>query len=251
MLCVKAYNDWMVDEWCGGSGGRLIPLCLIPLWDPEAAAAEIRRNAARGVRAVTFSEIPPNLGLPSIHDRDDYWHPFFEACNETGTVICMHIGSGSKMVTTSPDAPIAVASTLAFANASYALTDWLMSGLFTKFPDLTLALSEGQIGWIPYIIERADVVWEENRGWNEIQRALPAPLLRLLLPRPPRREVARRHRGRHRHLRDRLPPPRLDLARLPGRGRGRDQGPRRRDHREGHPGQRHPHAPVGPVSPGR
>src|SRR2546429_7175409 len=33
MLCVKAYNDWMVEEWCGQSGGHLIPLCLIPLWD--------------------------------------------------------------------------------------------------------------------------------------------------------------------------------------------------------------------------
>jgi len=166
MLCVKAYNDWMVDEWCGGSGGRLIPLCIIPLWDPAAAAAEVRRNAARGVRSVTFSEIPPNLGLPSIHDADRYWDPFFDACNETGTVICMHIGSGSKMVTTSADAPVGVASTLAFANASYSLTDWLMSGLWTRFPDLTLAYSEGQIGWIPYILERVDVVWEENRGWN-------------------------------------------------------------------------------------
>ena len=34
LLCVKAYNDWMVDEWAGPSEGRLIPLCLIPLWDP-------------------------------------------------------------------------------------------------------------------------------------------------------------------------------------------------------------------------
>ncbi len=33
LLCVKAYNDFMVDEWCAGSDGRLIPLCLIPLWD--------------------------------------------------------------------------------------------------------------------------------------------------------------------------------------------------------------------------
>ena len=65
LLCVKAYNDWMVDEWCGpDSGGRLIPLCLIPLWDAELAAAEVRRNAERGVRAVCFSDIPPFLGLP-------------------------------------------------------------------------------------------------------------------------------------------------------------------------------------------
>lgn len=66
LLCVKAYNDFTVDEWCAGSGGRLIPLCLIPLWDPELAAAEVRRNAARGVKAVAFSELPPWLGLPSI-----------------------------------------------------------------------------------------------------------------------------------------------------------------------------------------
>ncbi|HEY3701257.1 MAG TPA: amidohydrolase family protein, partial [Acidimicrobiales bacterium] len=64
LLCVKAYNDWMVDEWCGESGGRLIPLTLIPLWDAELGAAEVRRNAERGVRAVCFSEIPPFLGLP-------------------------------------------------------------------------------------------------------------------------------------------------------------------------------------------
>ena len=81
LLCVKAYNDWMVEEWCGDSGGRLIPLCLIPLWDAELAAAEVRRNAERGVRAVCFSEIPPFLGLPSVHDPDHYWDPFFRACS--------------------------------------------------------------------------------------------------------------------------------------------------------------------------
>src|SRR5260221_805175 len=50
LLCVRAYNDWMVDEWCGPSNGRLIPLTLIPLWDAELAAAQVRRNAERGVR---------------------------------------------------------------------------------------------------------------------------------------------------------------------------------------------------------
>ncbi len=75
-LCVEAYNDWMVDEWCGDSDGRLIPLCIVPLWDVELAAAEIRRNAARGVRAVACSELPAWLGLPSIHSG--YWDPFFQ-----------------------------------------------------------------------------------------------------------------------------------------------------------------------------
>jgi predicted TIM-barrel fold metal-dependent hydrolase len=173
LLCVQAYNDWMVEEWCGGSDGRLIPLIIVPLWDAELAAAEVRRNAARGVHATCFSEIPPYLGLPSVHDKDGYWEPFVAACEETDTVICMHIGSSSKMPSTSPDAPPAVGSTLTFNNAMASLSDWLFSGLLVKYPNVRLAYSEGQIGWIPYILERADKVWEDNRAWGGVADKVP------------------------------------------------------------------------------
>jgi predicted TIM-barrel fold metal-dependent hydrolase len=173
LLCVQAYNDWMVDEWCGDSDGRLIPLIIIPLWDAQLAADEIRRNAARGVHATCFSEIPPYLGLPSIHSGE--WDPFFAACAETGVVVNMHIGSSSKMPSTSADAPPAVGSTLTFGNAMSSMVDFLMSGVLVRYPDLTLAYSEGQIGWIPYILERADKVWEDNRGWNGVYGKIPEP----------------------------------------------------------------------------
>ena len=173
MACVLAYNDWMVEEWCGESRGHLIPLCLIPLWDADAAAAEVRRNAARGVRSVCFSEIPPHLGLPSIHSGD--WDPFFAACAETGTVVCMHIGSSSRMPVTSSDAPAAVAATLSFGNAMSSRSDFLFSGVLVRFPTLKLAYSEGQIGWIPYILERADDVWLEHRAWGGVRDIVPEP----------------------------------------------------------------------------
>jgi len=175
MACVTAYNDWMVEEWCGDSRNRLIPLCLVPLWDAHAAAAEIRRNAARGVRAVAFSEIPAFLGLPSVHDPDHYWDPFFAACAETGTVVCMHIGSSSRMPSTSTDAPPAVGATLSFNNAIMSMCDFLFSGVLVRFPTLKLAYSEGQIGWIPYILERADTVWRENRAWVGVSDIVPEP----------------------------------------------------------------------------
>ena len=171
--CVYAYNDWMVEEWCGDSGGRLIPLCIIPLWDAELAAKEVRRNAARGSHAVCFSEIPPHLGLPSIHSG--FWDPFFRACEETKTVVCMHIGSSSRMPATSGDAPVAVAASLSFNNAMASLCDFLFSGVLVRFPSLKLAYSEGQIGWIPYILERADTVWEEHRAWGGVRDIVPEP----------------------------------------------------------------------------
>ena len=171
LLCVRAYNDWQVDEWCGDSGGRLLPLCIVPLWDAELAAAEVRRNAARGVRAVAFSELPTFLGLPSIYSG--HWDPFFLACQETGTVVCMHIGSGTKTPQTSPDAPDAVASTIIFGNSIASMTDFLFSGVLHRYPTLKLMYAEAQIGWIPYLLERIDDVWETHRGWSNSKEFCP------------------------------------------------------------------------------
>jgi predicted TIM-barrel fold metal-dependent hydrolase len=171
--CVVAYNDWMIEEWTGDSGGRLIPLCLIPLWDPALAASEVRRNAARGCHAVCFSEIPPHLGLPSVHTR--HWDPLFAACEETETTVCMHIGSSSRMPATSSDAPNAVAATLSFNNAMASLSDYLFSGVLVRFPSLKLAYSEGQIGWLPYVLERADNVWRDHRAWVGVKDIVPDP----------------------------------------------------------------------------
>jgi len=173
LACVQAYNDWMVEEWCGDSGGRLIPLCLIPLWDVDLAVAEIQRNAARGVTAVAFSEIPSKLGLPTLHSG--YWEPFFNACNDTETLVCMHIGSSSQMPATSPDAPPAVPATLSFGNAMSSMADYLFSGVLVRNPKLKLAYSEGQIGWIPYILERADDVWEQHRAWGGVKDVITEP----------------------------------------------------------------------------
>jgi predicted TIM-barrel fold metal-dependent hydrolase len=175
LLCIKAYNDWMVEEWCANSNGRLVPLVIVPLWDPQLAAEEVRRNAARGVHAVCFSEIPPFLGLPSIHDPNGYWDPFFAACAETTVVVNMHIGSSSKMPSTSADAPAAVGSTLTHTNATFSLVDYLFSGVLVRFSNLKIAYSEGQIGWIPYILERADRVWLDNRGWGGVADKVPNP----------------------------------------------------------------------------
>ena len=63
LLCVQAYNDWIIDDWCGGDGrGRLIPLTLVPLWDVELSVRELLRCADKGSHAVTFLRIPMRWG---------------------------------------------------------------------------------------------------------------------------------------------------------------------------------------------
>ncbi|MBT94717.1 MAG: amidohydrolase [Acidimicrobiaceae bacterium] len=172
LLCVQAYNDWMIDEWCGSSGGRLIPLCIVPLWDAELAAKEIYRVAERGCRAVAWSELPAWLGRPGLHG--DFWDPFFKACQDTQTVICMHIGSGTKTMQTSPEAPTVVTANLIVCNSAASMIDWIFSGKFEQFPNLKLLYAESQIGWIPYFVERADDTWQTHQ-WAQGEKRIPNP----------------------------------------------------------------------------
>jgi predicted TIM-barrel fold metal-dependent hydrolase len=176
LLCVQAYNDWMIDDWCAGDAhGRLIPLTIVPLWDASLAAAEIRRCAGKGSFAVTFPENPYPLGLPSIHNKDGFWDPFFTAVEETETTLCMHIGSSSKMPSTSPDSPFIVSSTLTFQNAMGSLCDYIFSGTLEKYPTMKIAYSEGQVGWMPYVLERADKLWAERISSDSFGTTLPHP----------------------------------------------------------------------------
>jgi len=150
-----------------------IPLCIMPLWDVDLAVEEIKRNADRGVRAFCFSELPTRLKLPSIHTG--HWDPMFAACNDTGVALAMHIGSSSSDPVASPDSPESVGGTLAFNNSMASLADYLFSGKLIEFPKLKLAYSEGQIGWIPYALERADTVWDQHDSWTHGKEKIPEP----------------------------------------------------------------------------
>jgi predicted TIM-barrel fold metal-dependent hydrolase len=161
LLMVKAYNDWMIDEWCGEHPTRFIPMIILPLWDPPAGAVEIERCAAKGARAITMVESPPPLGLPSFWT--DHWDPVFGAANDTGLVLCMHIGTSGSLMSPSPESPEAVPISLCGVNAMAACTDLIYSGKLQDNPNLKIALSEGGSGWVPYLVERMDYTWARTR----------------------------------------------------------------------------------------
>jgi len=163
VVMIRAYNDWHVDEWCGAYPERFIPCGMLPLFDVDEAAREVRRLGGKGCHAVTFSENPTGLGMPSIHT--DAWDPLFAACADTGTVLCCHVGSSSKSASTSPDAPAPVPMNLSSVMAIYTLGDLLWAPFWHRFPTLRFALTEGDIGWIPYFLWRAEHTLDRHNGW--------------------------------------------------------------------------------------
>ena len=169
-VCLQAYNDWMIEEWSAAAPGRYIPLILIPMWDPPLAAKEMERCAAKGATAFAFSENPAPLGLPTIHDVNRYWDPVMAAASDLEMVCSMHVGSSSQVPQIAPDSPFMANLAWGAVRTSGAMLSWLFSGMFTKFPNLKIALSEGEIGWMPYFLERAEQVLDKQRFW--VQRGV-------------------------------------------------------------------------------
>ena len=163
-VMLQAYNDWHIDEWCAAYPGRFIPLALMPVWDREGMAEEVRRVAAKGCRAVTMPELPHLMGLPSYHDLE-YWGPFFDAVCAEGTVMNLHIGQGFGAIQSAPGVPIDNMIILATQVSTIAAQDLLWGGAFFRYPDLKVAWSEAGIGWIAFYLDRcyphSDSIWPD------------------------------------------------------------------------------------------
>ena len=178
LACMRAWNDWLYEEWYSAYPDRIVPLGVTSLAHPEQGAEEIRRNAARGFRAVTLPEQPHRQGYPSVFDS--HWEPIVRACAETGTVLNLHIGS-SGFADIPPGAPaLELCATLFGPMAIASCAEWLWSGWPARYPELKIAMSEGGIGWVAMLIDRLDNIMSRSgygRGWPD-PKTSPSEVLR-------------------------------------------------------------------------
>jgi predicted TIM-barrel fold metal-dependent hydrolase len=170
LACVRAWNDWLFEEWHGSYPERIVPLGITYLKDAELGAAEIRRNAKRGFTAVTLPEQPHRQGLPPVFDK--FWEPIIAACAETDTVLNLHVGS-SGFANMPPGAPmLELGSTLFQSMAFESCAEWLWSTWPARYPQLKIAMSEGGIAWVAGLIDRLDNIMARSgygAGWPDRQ----------------------------------------------------------------------------------
>jgi predicted TIM-barrel fold metal-dependent hydrolase len=173
--CVRAYNDWLASEWCAADPERLIPQCILPLWDLGAAHAELLRALALGHRAVLLPALPHALDLPAL--TDERWEPILSTCSAAGVPVALHIAGsmanrelasmmGKGLEPGSGVAGEALVATAPLSNFGV-LAALIFSGLPVRYPDLRLVSVEGGIGWVPYFLERMDWIYTRHRFWTQ------------------------------------------------------------------------------------
>src|SRR5579872_930714 len=134
---VRAYNDWLVEEWQGADPERIIGAGILPLWDLKESAAELRRIKARGLRCISLPSHPGTLGIPPFADPS--WEPLWDAMEETEIPAEVHIVSGKADVSFLQDAagsPAEVFVAMAPSSNMQVVATLLFSGILRTHPKL-------------------------------------------------------------------------------------------------------------------
>lgn len=158
----RAYNDWLSD-FCATDRSRLKGVATIALHDVDVAIKEVRRAVEhKGHVAVMM---PTNVMDRDI-GREEFW-PFYAEVERLGIPLAVHGGiNASTRVHGRFDKFISI-HTLSFPfECMLALTGLIFAGVTEKFPKMKIAVLEGCVGWLPFLMDRMDEEWEKQ-GWRD------------------------------------------------------------------------------------
>jgi predicted TIM-barrel fold metal-dependent hydrolase len=165
--CLKAFNDWLLEDFVSVDPKRLIGMCMIP-WEHslEVTTAELERVLKKGARAIFL----PYTMNPPIHAP--YWDPIWELITGANAVASVHLRFGG---TRPPDPPLpdglkknwlgSVNIVMGYFSATQPLTEMIYTGLFERFPELKFVHAEVDWGWLGFWTEIMDQVVRQHNYW--------------------------------------------------------------------------------------
>jgi predicted TIM-barrel fold metal-dependent hydrolase len=176
---VRAYNDWLGEEYCPVSRDRLIGLGVIPWSTLDDAVAELHHCARLGLKGVMLGVFPSGKSYPTPED-DRFW----AAAHEMQMPLTVHVGfdrlgpraseptfeyrdADPAMVARIPGRTIVEWMAVMGLPAALSITQMIMSGVFDRIPDLKVFFAETRLGWVPFWMEECDYWYERHRHWAQ------------------------------------------------------------------------------------
>src|SRR5262245_3070835 len=162
----RIYNDW-IAEYCAAEPTRLFGAAALPLQDPAAAAVEVRRAAALGLRAV-FARPNPLPDGTMLHDRA--LDPVWTALEESGLPLAFHPAGlwdlpGTSRAMNQLMAPGTHAALILFFDNYMTLSNLVYGGVLERHPGLRVVVLECGGGWIAHWMDRLDE-FTDSYAWQ-------------------------------------------------------------------------------------
>jgi predicted TIM-barrel fold metal-dependent hydrolase len=163
LTIMKIYNDFNAD-WQRESGERLFPMAHLPYWDKVELEKEARRCIDMGLKGFVLPDTPERVGVPSF--LSDYWTPFLEMCDATGTPLNYHLNAAIDPNTLTWqgfgfEQILSVVATMFSIGNAATMGNWMVSGRLDQHPNLKIGLIESGMGWIPFAVEALEHQFQE------------------------------------------------------------------------------------------
>ncbi len=179
--CIRAFNDFQLEEYDKPFPGRFITLAIVPLWDVNEAVTEVKRTHKLGIKGISIA-MPQQW--KHKHICDPSWDPLWKLCEETGLSVNLHIGSGGSQgygqnpnwEGLSPMVRLATSSVRTISANTDIMGMMLLSPIPARFPKLKIVSSESGMGWVPYLLEVADHQYERQKLWLEGMHIKPSEI---------------------------------------------------------------------------
>ncbi len=181
---IDAYNQWMWEDFSAPDRDRLIGLYQIPGVDIESAVSRVKEAKKLGARGLIISSLPS--GNSELSSDDD---PFWAAAEEAELPVHIHVGlkhaglpstsDFRKERTEGHELEFAIPNLQLMGGAvgefSGMFAKLIYSGMFDRFPGLTMVMAECGAGWVPHCVEHMDDHWWRNRVWSKsVLKELPS-----------------------------------------------------------------------------
>jgi predicted TIM-barrel fold metal-dependent hydrolase len=155
---IRSCNQWLAAT-CAASGGRLRPVTALEYGDLDFVVAELTRMRALGSRIFLIPAYPVN-GVPPSHPS---WDRVWAAAQDLAMMPMLH--TGFERMSFDPGwanqgGDVTLLRQLGGAHRHVApmtlLYALIYSGVFERFPRLTVLLAEVGTGWLPYVMREID-----------------------------------------------------------------------------------------------
>jgi uncharacterized protein len=159
----RAVNDWLRAEWLDRDE-RLRASMVVCTIDPEAAAAEIERLSGDDRFVQVLLPVRTDISY-----GNKYYHPVYAAAQRHGLVIGLHAWGRVAHAATPTGLTRSYLEDY-LGNSQFAVQAQVVSmvceGIFERFPELRVSLSECGFSWLPPLLWRLDKDWKGL--WREV-----------------------------------------------------------------------------------
>ena len=156
------YNTWIAD-FCSSNPDQFAGLACIASHDPQVAAKQLQRAAGLGLKG---AEINVAVATKPIYHKD--WDILWATAAECKMPISFHtLGLPYRQPEPGTEEEyqwidLGLLYTLFQLSGPEFLVSILLSGACDRHPDFRFVLGECGVGWLPYILERIDQLYEDR-----------------------------------------------------------------------------------------